>query len=142
MSRDKAKLKIRRSGACRAVVSADVDAEALKRRWESLRLDEKLAILNFEDPSLVRRLCNVWQTLCCSDFTCYMLGIDGQDRRREKDGMDMFATWFQLEGVIGKGGVLGEAVFSAKHGFVAKVDFFEFLERWLESAFLDGRPAL
>jgi len=133
MSKDKAQLRIRQGTGL-----ARVDGDAVQRFWLRLSLQEKRDILRFEDPELVERLFSIWQALCISDMTCYVVGIGSQDCDSKKAGNEFFA----IEGFISQSAVLHEAAFYAKLALVDKPDFFEILEEWLGSPPWVGRTVL
>lgn len=134
MSKDRARGRLRH-GAARPAA----DADAVQRYWSQLPVDERQAVLCFEDVALVDRLFNIWQTLCISDMTCYVVGVRGQQLASKAIGNEFFA----IEGFVSHSGeALLEAAFYAKPALVQKPDFFEIIEQQLGSPFLVGRPLL
>jgi hypothetical protein len=129
MAKDNARARLKR---------AKVDGDAVQGYWLNLSLQEKRQILRFEDPLLVERLFNTWQTLCISDMTCYIVGLGGQDELSKKVSNQFFA----IEGFISQNVVLHQGAFYAKLALVEKPDFFEILEKWIGSPLLVGRPML
>lgn len=142
MSHGKAQWKARRNGAKFEGTShsslSSAAVLAVKSHWGALTLEQKLAVLRFEDPALTQRLCIVWQELRISDMTCFLCGICETDSIFRKVGVDMFA----IEGIVDDDENLREAVFFAKRQFAQRDDIFEFIEGWLGSPPLVGRPFL
>lgn len=114
------------------------EVEAAKLFWIGLSLDEQLAVLRFDDATLVHRLQAVWQHLSVSDLTCFLIGVQGEDENMRYKNMNMFA----LDGARGNDGSLQEAVFLVQRAFLRKVDLFDLLENKLGSSFLQGRKVM
>lgn len=106
-----------------------VDADAVKGYWNGLSTDEKLHILQFDDPALVNRVYSVQQELYAADQQCYNLGLRGQDAERERVGMNQFAMECDIR-------ACRPVVFFAQQTFVERTDFSEYSEQLL------GRPFL
>lgn len=113
-----------------------VDADAVQRFWFDLSLQERRQVLRFEDPELVECLFNIWQALCISDMTCYVVGIGSQIAESKRLGNEFFA----IEGYISQSVVLHEAAFYGKHSLIERHDFFEIMEYWIGSPLWVGRP--
>lgn len=114
------------------------DLDAVRRHWEGLSVEDRVAALHFEDEPLVRRLHGARQALLDADLRCFAFGVRGQDDARREAGVDEFA----IECCEAEGGDLRPAALFAKRSFAERRDVFELLERRLGSPFLEGRPAL
>jgi len=112
--------------------------EAVKEHWSNLGVDEKLAVLRFQDGELVNELYDIQQSLYASDFECLIRGFQGQDHVRRKAGMH----FFDVEGVLDDKGILRPKAFIAHRAFVEMQDMFDFLEERLGRRFLHGVPRL
>lgn len=134
MSKEKARLRISRQGAG----LAKIDGDSVQSFWWNLSLAEKRYILRFEDPELVECLFSIWQRLCISDMTCYVVGIGSQDGASKKAGNEFFA----IEGFISQSAVLHEAAFYAKLELVGNEDLFEIVQKWVDGPLWVGRPIL
>lgn len=120
-------------GASRCQVT-DEEARASRFYWESLNVEQKLAVMRFDNSQLVERVVQAQKELCRSDLQCYMLGIRGQDAVREKVRMNDFAITAE-EGAQ-------NMEFIAKAEFVERKDLFAYMESELKTPFLKGRPVI
>jgi len=134
MSKEKTRLRISRQGTG----LAKIDGDSVQSFWWNLSLAEKRYILRFEDPELVECLFSIWQRLCISDMTCYVVGIGSQDGASKKAGNEFFA----IEGFISQSAVLHEAAFYAKLELADNEDFFEIVEKWMDGPLWAGRTIL
>lgn len=113
-------------------------AAELKQYWSTLAVDAKLAIMRFEDRSLVEELYDVQQSLYAADLDCFISGVRGQEKVQREAGIQ----FFDVEGVLDKRGILRPKAFIAKRDFVEMANLFDFLEERLGRPLLQDAPHL
>jgi len=135
MSRDKLARRARKHNlAGYAAHASSADVEAAQQYWDALDVEERMLVLRFEDPRIMRKIISVQEDLCQSDFECFKLGLRGMDSIRSKIGMHQFTVECDSD--------LRPAAFCAKDELVQRHDFFEFVESQLGRPFLKGRQIL
>lgn len=118
--------------------SESASIEAVKEHWSTLGVDEKLAVLRFQDGELVNQLYDIQQSLYAADFECLIHGFQGQDQVRHKAGIH----FFDVEGVLNDNGIMIPKAFIAHRTLVEMENMFDFLEERLGRRLLHGVPPL
>jgi hypothetical protein len=130
------------------------EADAVKRHWRALTVEERLLSLRFSDRALVDKTFGIQQVLYHNELVCYHSGIHFLDTAGTaviSMGLRMFR--FRWPGEE-EGGAHAEKAAAAKQqgappealaatrDFVESKDFFEYIEGQLRSPLMHNRPVL
>lgn len=130
---------MRRRTAAGATGLASAEVDAVRRHWCGLTLEEKIAVLHFQDRALVEKLHAIQQMLRYSELMCYVCGVSTRDavRKNVPYGLDSFE--FECQGISGGGmGLLG---FKATQKFAESEDMLEHIEQQLGGFLADSSRA-
>jgi len=114
------------------------EAATVKQYWSTLAIDEKVAILRFQDRALVNELYDIQQSLYSADVECFIHGFHGQEQVRLKTGIQHF----DVEGILDKNRRLCPKAFIAHRTLIEMDNMFDFFEERLGRPFLQDVPNL